>query len=71
MKSTPIFDNRKYQAVHEQIRAHYLSFSGKTEAGWIEVAKNPAKFNQVWRHLLKQWASDSPPERYFEQKIHQ
>lgn len=46
---------------HAAIRAHYLSLPGKTEDGWKEVAKDPAKFNRVWNHMLGLPPNDKPP----------
>lgn len=49
-------------ATHDAVHRHYVSLPGKTEESWEQnVAKNPARFNQVWRHLLRLPASDTPP----------
>jgi len=41
------------RAVSAAIHAHYLSQRGKTEEGWVEVLKDPRKYNLTWRHMLK------------------
>lgn len=48
-------------ANHARVKAHYLGLPGKTEAGWVEVKRDPRKFNRVWRHLLGLPPSDWPP----------
>jgi hypothetical protein len=58
-------DTRRWERAMEQSRAirdHYLSLPGRTEAGWVEVLRDPRKFNRVWRHMLNQPPSDDPPE---------
>jgi len=49
------------ERTNSQIRAHYLGLPGKTEDGWRAVKQNPAKYNRVWRHMLKLPAGDTPP----------
>lgn len=53
---------RNAQRTAAAIRRHYLSRPGKTDAGWAEVLRDPAKFNRVWRHWLGLPASDLPPD---------
>lgn len=55
------YSNTEAAQRHEAVRSHYLSLPGKTEAGWAEVVVSPAKYNRVWRHLLRLPASDTPP----------
>ena len=58
-------DTRRWEramAQSQAIRDHYLSLPGRTEAGWVEVLRDPRKFNRVWRHSLGQPPSDEPPE---------
>ena len=58
-------DQRRWEratAQSQAIRDHYLSLPGRTEAGWVEVLRDPRKFNRVWRHSLSLPPSDEPPE---------
>lgn len=45
---------------YERIKHFYLG-AGRTEEQWAEVAQNPAKFNRVWRKMLRLPAGDMPP----------
>lgn len=48
------------EANYQRIKRYYLS-RGRTEAQWLEVAKDPRKFNRVWRALLRLPPSNDPP----------
>jgi hypothetical protein len=65
MTAVPKAHLRRWQIAQQQsaeIRAHYLSLPGKTIEGWVEILRDPRKFNRVWRHMLGQPLSDEPPE---------
>lgn len=49
------------EKTHDAVRQFYLTLPGRTEAGWREVAQNPAKFNLVWRKMVGQAAGVMPP----------
>lgn len=54
----------KAAIIHEAIKAHYLS-QGRTLEQWQEVAKDPSKFNLVWRHALRIAKDTTPPPAPF------
>lgn len=45
---------------YRRIEAFYLS-KGRSEEQWQAVSQHPAKFNRVWRVMLRCPAGDSPP----------
>lgn len=48
--------------IHTAIKAYYIG-QGNTEQQWQAVSANLAKFNQVWRQMLRLPSDDAPPPK--------
>lgn len=58
----PDHDPARHAAVHAAVKARYLALPGRDEAGWLEsAARDPRKFNRLWRLALGLPLSGDPP----------